>query len=109
MLKIDGTTIRLTRGDTLRVSIALKDYEGNDYTPLQGDVIRFALKKRYEDQRPLIHKIIDNETLMLVLEPNDTKDLPFGDYVYDIEITFNDGTVDTFISEALFTLAKEVM
>lgn len=109
MLKIDGTTIRLTRGDTLKIAISLKDYEGHDYTPSQGDVIRFALKKRYEDSRPLIHKIIDNSDLMLVLEPSDTKDLSFGDYVYDIEITFNDGTVDTFICEAIFTLAKEVM
>lgn len=109
MLSINGTTIRLTRGDTLQVAIMMKDAEGNTYTPVQGDVIRFALKKRYDDIRPLIYKIIDNNDLMLVLEPSDTKGLQFGEYVYDIEITFNDGTVDTFIDEATFILSKEVM
>ena len=109
MLSINGTTITLTRGDTLQVVITMKDANNNVYTPVHGDVIRFALKKRYEDARPLIHKIIDNNDLMLVLEPSDTKHLSFGEYVYDIEITFNDGTVDTFISEATFILSKEVM
>jgi len=109
MVSVEGTTIRLTRGDTLKVSVSLKDQSGKAYTPMVGDVIRFAMKKRYDDPEPLIYKVIDNEMLMLVLEPSDTKDLAFGEYVYDMEITFDDGTVDTFINEACFIIAKEVM
>lgn len=38
--------------------------------------------------------------MILELEPSDTKTFDFGTYVYDIQITFSDGTVDTFITEA---------
>jgi hypothetical protein len=36
MLKINGTTITLTRGDTLRASLEILDAEGNTYTPSSG-------------------------------------------------------------------------
>ena len=108
MLKINGTTITLTRGDTLRASLEILDAEGNTYTPTQGDVIRFAMKKSYSDSTCLIEKQIPNDTLMLSLDPSDTKDLPFGSYVYDIEITFESGAVDTFIDKATFRISEEV-
>lgn len=115
MHKIKGTSITLTRGDTLIVQLNLKR-NGETFTPEQGDSIRFALKHNtmksdrsdYKDQNPLINKTIPNETLTLTLVPSDTKTLAFGDYVYDIEITFEDGSVDTFIAEASFTIAPEV-
>ena len=46
--------------------------------------------------------------MILELEPNDTKTLDFGSYVYDVQITFADGRVDTFITEAVFKLTPEV-
>ena len=47
--------------------------------------------------------------MTLDIIPNDTKRLPFGDYVYDVEITFgNTGRVYTFINNAKFKLAPEV-
>jgi len=109
MVIIDGTTIIMTRGDTLRVELVLEDLDGNPYIPAEDDVIRFAVKKHYLDTNPLIHKIIPNDTLLLTLKPEDTKQLYFGDYVYDIEITYEDGDVDTFIPNASFILKEEVM
>lgn len=109
MYKIDGTTITLTRGDSFYGLITLKNQDGTDYVPQEGDVIRFALKRRYWDDKALITKTIPNDTLVLHLLPNDTKSLPFGGYVYDCEITFSDGDVDTFINEASFILAPEVI
>ena len=44
MYKIEKNTIQLVRGDTLEAQINIKQGE-DDYTPQQGDVIRFALKK----------------------------------------------------------------
>ena len=108
MLKIDGTTIILTRGDSLAVKLDIYDSEGNTYTPVSGDTIRFAMKKSYSDTACLIEKVIPNDTLMLSLDPADTKDLPFGSYVYDIEITFATGAVDTFIDKATFRISEEV-
>ena len=113
--KIKKNTITLTRGDTLRVFIELFR-DGEPYTPIEGDSIRFALKhtektaggKEYVDTDPLILKNVPIDTMLLELEPSDTKPLDFGTYVYDLEITFADGSVDTFITEATFELTGEV-
>ena len=112
---ISGTTIKMTRGDTLNVQVSiLKDSE--PYAPQVGDSVRFALKRNkiksdrsgYADDDPLILKDIPTDTLILTLDPEDTKQLPFDTYVYDIEITFADGAVDTFIDKATFKLTEEV-
>lgn len=92
--------ISLIRGDTLRVKVDI--YSDKEiYTPQEGDVVRFAMKASYGSQKVLISKIIPNQSLVLHLEPNDTKKLSFGKYVYDVEITFANGDVDTFISGEL--------
>lgn len=108
MYKIQGTTITLTRGDSFYCHLDLKR-NGQAYTPDDGDVIRFALKKDYFDTNALISQTIPNDTLILCLLPADTKTLAFGTYVYDIEITFENGDVDTFINEGKFVIAPEVI
>ena len=108
MLEIKGTTISLTRGDSMRVHIDLKYRNGDPYVETSGDSIRFALKRRYKDETVLIEKAIPTDTLMLSLDPEDTKPLSFGDYVYDIEMTHADGFVDTFIDKATFKITEEV-
>ena len=110
MFKVDGNSIKLTRGDSFYVTVTMKRKDtGEEYTPQEGDVIRFGLKKNAEQANCLIEKIIPNDTLVLHLEPNDTKPFPFGKYVYDIEITFANGDVDTFINNADFSLVTEVI
>ena len=108
MYEINGTTITLTRGDSFYCQITMKNEDGTAYTPQQGDAVRFALKKKYQDTEPLIEKAIPTDTLILYLEPEDTKSLAFGEYVYDIELTKANGDVDTFIYESQFNIAKEV-
>lgn len=106
--RVSGTDIELTRGDTFKRTLVLTDAEGNPFTPAEGDVIRFALKKKVKDETVLINKVIPNDTLVLKLNPEDTKELPFGDYVYDIQITYANGEVDTFITVSKFKLTEEV-
>ena len=71
---------------------------------------RFAMKKDYDDPdtEVLIVKDIPTNTLILQLDPEDTKDLPFGTYVYDIQLTNSSGEVDTFITKAFFVITEEV-
>lgn len=107
MHRISGNNITLTRGDTLQLKVEMFN-GGTEYTPQAGDVVRFALKKDYGDANPILNITIPNATQVLTIEPTDTKTLEFGQYVYDIEITKADGTVDTFIYEAAFTIAPEV-
>lgn len=119
--KIEDTKIFLTRGDTFKttVSMGYKNEETGEFTPYvpqEGDVVRFAMKgakmtpgnQDYVEKTPLILKVIPNDTLLLVLEPSDTKELKFGNYKYDIEITFANGEVCTFIDDADFILTREV-
>ena len=112
---VNGNAIVLTRGDSFSAGIKL--YRGSqEYTPAAGDVIRFAVKRPsmkagredYMDAEPIILKEIDHETMTLSIEPNDTKTMSFREYVYDIEITFEDGTVDTFITASPFIVTPEV-
>lgn len=110
MFEIDkNQNIKLTRGDSAYSVVGMVAKKSKvPYVPQSGDVIRFALKKDYEDETVLIRKVIPNDTLLLHIEPSDTEDLPFGDYVYDIEITKANGDVDTFIDRKIFKITEEV-
>lgn len=103
-----GTTITLTRGDTFEALVSATKRDGTQYIPVAGDTIRFAMKENYDDPRPLLVKDIPIDTMMLTLEPQDTADLNFGKYVYDIQLTKANGKVDTFISKAILKLSEEV-
>ena len=108
MVKLQGTNITMTRGDTARVQVSIANPDGTEYNPMNGDVVRFAMKKSYYDEKPLVLKNIPIDTLLLTIEPTDTKPLQFGKYVYDIELTQRDGTVNTFITKANIILEEEV-
>lgn len=84
---VSGTMITLTRGDTFSALITITDLNDNQYIPMNGDRIRFAMKNDYNDETPLLIKEIPIDTMILTLNPEDTKHLPFGKYVYDIELT----------------------
>lgn len=100
MLKIDkDNNIRLTRGDSLSLTLALSK-DGEAYTPENGDTIRFAMSKGYvtdADYALTLEKTIPTNTMTLSLSSSETK-VAYGDYNYDIQITHNNGAVDTFIS-----------
>lgn len=109
MYKLENNTIYLTRGDTLQIQLAIMQDDAV-YTPVEGDSIRFALKRsllnqnktRYLDKEPLILKNIPIDTLILQLDSKDTASLNFGKYDYDIEITMANGRKDTFIKDMLY-------
>lgn len=99
--------ITLTRGDTLFLEYPLYDEDDNPYTPEEGDSIRFAMKKKYKDEEPLVVVDIPIDTCLLEIKPEHTKPLNFGDYVYDVELTDKYGHVSTF-SKGKFTVDTEV-
>lgn len=105
---IKGTIINLTRGDTFMADIKIFQPNGDQYVPVEGDTIRFALKKAVNNTEVLITKDIPISTMTLVLNPEDTKKLEFGKYVYDIQLTKASGEVDTFITKSVFILDEEV-
>lgn len=108
MYEIKGKTIIMTRGDTARIVVTITDQEGNPYEPSRNDTIRFAVKKNYSDDEPLFIIPVPINTLVLVIQPSDTKSLPFGDYVYDVQLTRANGDVDTFINKGTLRISEEV-
>lgn len=105
---VQGTTITLTRGDTFMALISITQSDGSPYLPVEGDSVRFAMKRSYTDKEPPLVKDIPIATMKLVLEPEDTKDLEFGKYVYDIQLTKATGEVDTFITKGTMKITEEV-
>lgn len=105
---ISKTTITLTRGDSFLAGITLTNADGSNYTPAEGDKIRFAMKSNYSDEKPCLVIDIPIDTMALVIKPEDTKHLDFGTYVYDIQLTRATGEVDTFITKATLKLTEEV-
>lgn len=112
MVRIDPetNTITVTKGDTIETVIDIKTKTGELYLPSAGDEIRFALKSTYSDPDTLIYKQIPNDTRILRIEADETELLTARrkPYVYDIQITFPDGTVDTFIDRAKLYVTEEV-
>ena len=101
MLKIDSdNNITLTRGDTLTLTLELTK-DGEAYTPLEDDAIRFALAKGYAgapSYELIAEATVENMTIVL---PAEQTTLDYGTYNYDVQITHGDGSVDTFISASL--------
>lgn len=117
MVTIKNNKIVMTRGDSLRVKIMVVRNKTNNKLPnskevltpedLEGCTIKFAMSRFYPGQvkyKLLLTKEIPTQTLALVLDPEDTKDIPLGVYNYDIKLitpsenSQEEPSVDTFIS-----------
>lgn len=109
MISVSNNAITMTRGDTLVLDLHLtKDDE--EYVPKSGDYIRFAMSKKFLSESGyelILTKEIPTDSLQLQLDPEDTKDLAYGSYNYDIQLTDASGDVDTFILSKI-TITKEV-
>ena len=105
---VSGTTITLTRGDTFMADITINKQDNTPYIPVEGDSVRFAMKRSYEDAESVLAKNIPIDTMRLIFEPEDTKKLSFGQYIYDVQLTKASGEVDTFIAKAKLKLTEEV-
>lgn len=109
MVKVKNNSIEMTKGDSLYVEVGIFREDGTAYVPQEGDEIKFGVKLNEKQENLLIEKVIPNDTLVLHLVPEDTKSLAVGKYVYDIQLTFANGDIDTFINKADFKLVAEVI
>ena len=106
---VSDNKITMTRGDTVKISVTIKYKQTKElYTPVAGDRIKFSVKKYISDKNPIFEKDIPYDTLLLVIDPEDTMNLPFGPYIFDTQITFSNGDVDTFIQNGILDITYEV-
>lgn len=108
MFKIKNNKISMTRGDTLKCKINVTGPDGQEYIPEEGDKILFAVKKASTDKECLFTVDVPYDTCLLHIKPEDTKDLEFGTYKYDMSITLSNGDVHTFIEVTDLTLTEEI-
>lgn len=114
MIRINPQTLdaEMVRGDTGTFSVAPKI--NGEYVLEDGDHIWFTLRK-IKDNRILIQKDItefENGIAEIVIEPNDTVNMELGNYIYDLKMIREDGTVDSLIpggrDTAYFSLKRGV-
>lgn len=107
MILVKGTDISIIRGDSATINLTIKDKVANqEYILNQDDKVRFSVKKDISDDEIVIQKEFSNNQIFLTHD--DTKDLSFGEYVYDIELEFQDGQRDTIIPPSKFIILAEV-
>jgi hypothetical protein len=102
--RIENDVIKLTRGDTAQFVITPYSSDGSEYELKDGDVVTFTVKKNTYDKQVLIQKT----GLEVEIKPEETNDLTYGTYKYDVQMTFADGRIDTFIGPSDFVLTEEV-
>lgn len=108
---INGTELRMTRGDTESIDVYCIN-ESSALIPLvDGDAVYFTVKASVDDEDVIIQKIVSSFTegkASITIEPEDTNELSYGNYVYDVQITKADGTVKTIIAPSEFVIGPEV-
>ena len=106
MLKVSGSDIQLTRGDSAYFNVEILREDGTMYYREDGDSLIFTVKRSYNSDYEYIQKEI--EGLVLQLSGEDTGELDYGNYWYDIQLTTTDGGVYTVVGPARFIMREEV-
>ena len=105
MFVIERFTISITRGDTGIFTLNLMN--GRQAYDYSNDTVVLTVKKDTQTTEHLIQKAITYGE-NVVIAPADTANLPYGEYVYDVQVTTAGGLVDTVIPPSKFIVMPEV-
>lgn len=112
-MKVDGTNLSMIRGDTESITISIADNDANPVVLVTNeDTIYFTVKLNTSTESKIMQKILttfDVEGNAIVeIEPQDTKELLYKSYKYDIQWVNNNGDVRTIVPPSVFTIEPEV-
>ena len=109
MLKIlSNGDIHLTRGDTAKIQVdIINDLDNNPYILENEDILEFSVKLRITDEEPIIYKKLQGTSEIYIL-PEDTKNLSFIEYYYDIQLTTSSGDIYTIIGPCKLKILAEI-
>ena len=102
--------MELTRGDSLPLKFQRLDDDGNVIT-VRPSALYFTVKKTFDHTTFILQKSIDDMTFgedefyHLVIDPSETAAIPYGDYVFDVEVT-TEGYVWT-IAKGILHITQE--
>ena len=101
--------IRLTRGDTARLTITIEnDLSGEDLVLSDTDTLILTVKKSTKDETPLFQKTLTNGLNTFHIKPEDTAGLSYGSYKYNVQLETSSGDVYTVITPTAFEVLQEV-
>lgn len=106
MLTCEGNTIHLTRGDSAVLLLKIRKNDDTEYELQAGDSVLFTVKNSVYDTAVIMQKKLTNGAIKL--NPDDTKNLQYGTYYYDVELTQSDGFVATVIGPQKLIIEPEV-
>lgn len=106
MFKIDKMNkIFLTKGDSCQIEVRVFNKEGKEVEIIDSDIITISVRKSEFDDTLALTKTADLN--VIYIEPEDTKLLSSGLYVYDIQFE-RDGEIQTIIPLSFFQLGGEI-
>lgn len=113
-IMMDGENLLCRRGNTGVVSvkihphIRIEDYckKGQPYRWREGDTATLTIKKKLKDESPILQKETSDGNF--IFTHDDTKDLPFGVYWYDIQVKTKEEQYLTVAGPAQFHLLPSV-
>lgn len=112
-MRINGTDIYITRGDSETINVSLFDQTDDTQRPfLSGDTVYFTVKTSTQTTNKIFQYAItefneDGEALVHIT-PQDTKSLKYHEYVYDVQMVKENGAVTTIITPSKFIVEEEV-
>ena len=110
-MKIQGTNISMTRGDSEAIKVSCEDAQGVDVPLEDGDTLYFTVKRSTYTEEKILQKIVTEFTecvALINISPKDTRELKTGAYYYDIQLNRANGLVKTIIPPSKFTINAEV-
>lgn len=98
--------IAMHRGDIDYERFVIKNSDGSD-TDIEFDSIYFTVKKTFKDSDFLFQKSLKDDTIVklapgdyqLKIEKEDTRNMSFGRYVFDIQIGYRNILNETFTGD----------
>lgn len=104
----DDNKIHLTRGDTARFKIPITNLVNNgEYAMAADDILHFTVKKSSKDDTFLFQRTSIGSNAVHI-RPEDTANLQFGKYKYDVELDTASGDVYTVIVPSLFEILEDI-
>ena len=100
--------ITITRGDSGMQALRMR-INKEVYSLYPGDQINFGVKKSYADKECLIKKTYTTNPFVLAIDPADTKNLAFGEYVWDLQFVSANGFTKTLLAKKDFIVTEEVV
>lgn len=111
MFKIDGQEIFLTRGDSATISFDIKDGE-TTYDLNTGDKVYFRMALKAGKSPVALTKEceidVEHGKAILSLAPDDTANLQFKIYRYEVELVTTEDAHYTFIADQSFAVGTEI-